>query len=251
MAAVVGVSFVVPQVAPVSAEAFPGANGSIAFTSTRDGNDEVYVMNADGTSPINLTNNPASDDLPSWSPDGTKIAFTSERDGNREVYVMNADGTDQTRLTDNPAFDWLPSWSPDGTKIAFTSARDGNVEVYVMNADGSGQTRLTDNPATDDLPSWQPIPVTDADGDGVLDAGDVCPGTVLPDVPTIGLTGNRFAAKADRTFDSGKDSLDGLYALADTAGCSGTQIIALQGLGKKHTENGISRSALEAFIATL
>jgi len=80
----------------------------IAFTSNRDGNYEIYVMNADGTNEINLTNNSERDEYPTWSPDGNKIAFTSNRDGNREIYVMNADGTNQRNLTNNPADDWWP-----------------------------------------------------------------------------------------------------------------------------------------------
>ncbi|HAI09854.1 MAG TPA: hypothetical protein DCM17_11045, partial [Dehalococcoidia bacterium] len=70
----------------------------IAFTSTRDGNSEIYVMNADGTGVVNLTNHPETDFFPSWSADSKKLAFVSQRDGNREIYVMNADGSKQTRL---------------------------------------------------------------------------------------------------------------------------------------------------------
>jgi Tol biopolymer transport system component len=85
----------------------------MAFTSSRDGNQEIYVMNADGSGQTNLTNHPALDMDPSWSPDGTRIAFSSTRDdGNGEIYVMNADGSGQTRLTNNPAPDWYPSWGP-------------------------------------------------------------------------------------------------------------------------------------------
>ncbi len=131
-------------------------NGKIAFTSNPDGNNEIYVMNADGTGQTCLTNNPASDRQPAWSPNGTKIAFISDRDGNGEVYVMNADGTDQNRITTNTANESLPAWSPDGMKIAFTSDRDGNGEIYVMNADGTGQTLLTNNPAFDEDPTWSP-----------------------------------------------------------------------------------------------
>jgi TolB protein len=76
----------------------------------RDGNHEVYVMNADGTGQTNLTNNPALDQEPDWSVNGRAVAFTSDRDGNFEIYAMNADGTGQTRLTNNPAFDSEPSW---------------------------------------------------------------------------------------------------------------------------------------------
>ena len=75
----------------------------IAFTSARDGNREIYLMNTDGSALVRLTSNRADDFHPSWSPDGTLVAFTSERDGNRELYVMNADGSGLSRLTDDPA----------------------------------------------------------------------------------------------------------------------------------------------------
>ena len=74
----------------------------LAFESLRDGNHEIYVMNADGSDQTNLTKNPASDRSPAWSLDGKRIAFDSDRDGDDEIYVMNADGSDVTRLTDNP-----------------------------------------------------------------------------------------------------------------------------------------------------
>src|SRR6266498_2961479 len=125
--------------------AFPGANGKIVFTSDRDGNDEIYVMNADGTAQTTLTNTPASDARPAWSPDGSKIVFTSNRDGNAEIYVMNADGSAQTNLTNNPATDTEAAWSPDGSKIVFDSS-----------ADGTAQTNLTNNSATDDAAVWSP-----------------------------------------------------------------------------------------------
>ncbi len=119
----------------------------IAFTSDRDGDAEVFVMNADGTHQAQLTENDEWDGAAAWSPDGSRIAFKSDRDGNDEVYVMNADGAGQTRLTVNPGTDSAPAWSPDGTRIAFESDRDENVDLYVMNADGSGQARLTTDAA--------------------------------------------------------------------------------------------------------
>jgi dipeptidyl aminopeptidase/acylaminoacyl peptidase len=130
------------------------ALGRIAFESIRDGNLEIYVMNADGSNQTRLTDNPASDSDPTWSADGQKIAFASNRDGNWQIYIMNADGSNQTRLTNNQADDAYPAWSPDGQRIAFTSNRDGNLEIYVMNPDGSQQSRLTNNSGADSFPDW-------------------------------------------------------------------------------------------------
>jgi hypothetical protein len=90
----------------------------------------------------------------------------------------------------------------------------------------------------------------DSDGDGVPDVSDVCPATVLPDTPTDDLKRNRFAANSDGVFVDARGALSG-YTLADTGGCSATQIIAEAGLGDGHTRFGITRSALEAWIAGL
>jgi TolB protein len=69
-------------------------------------------MNADGGGLTRLTDNPANDWVPSWSPDGTQITFSSQRNGNSEIYLMNADGSGQLRLTDNPADDEIAIWQP-------------------------------------------------------------------------------------------------------------------------------------------
>jgi len=143
------------QPAPIAAAL--KSNGKIAFASNRDGNYEIYTMNADGSGPTRLTTNAADDVDPTWSPDGTKIAFLSKRDDSFEIYVMNADGSNQTRLTNNSNEEFDPAWSPDGAKIAFTSYLGGdNYEIYVMDANGSNPTRLTTDPEDDSLPTWSP-----------------------------------------------------------------------------------------------
>jgi len=111
---------------------FPGLNGKIAFASRRDGNDNIYVMNADGTKQTQLTNDPAADYGPAWSPDGSKIAFFSDRDGDFEVYVMDADAKESgvVQLTHNDTFrDDDPVWSPDGSQICFHSNPGATVEL--------------------------------------------------------------------------------------------------------------------------
>ena len=128
----------------------------IAFQSKHDSNWHIYVMDADGSNPRQLTSH-SLNEKPSWSPDGTQIAFQSYRDGNWEIYVMDADGNNLRRLTNHNAWDGSPSWSPDGTQIAFQSKHDSNSNwhIYVMDADGSNPRQLT-RYGHYESPSWSP-----------------------------------------------------------------------------------------------
>ena len=186
----------------------------IAFDSNRDGDREIYVMNADGSNVAKLTDNTASDRSPSLSPDGRKIAFYSNRDGVFEIYVMNVDGSNVVNLTNNTTGDVYPSWSPDGQKIAFVSGRDGDEEIYVMNADGSNVVKLTDNTALDRIPSWSPdgqkivfvsnrdgdyeIYVMNADGSNVVKLTD---NTALDIYPSWSPDGQKIAFASNRDGD--------------------------------------------------
>jgi Tol biopolymer transport system component len=82
--------------------------------------------------PEQLTEDPADDFIPAWSPDGTEIAFHSFRHGSRDLFVMASDGSSETRVTDDPGQERAPSWSPDGNSLAFGWDRAGEDEVWVI-----------------------------------------------------------------------------------------------------------------------
>jgi hypothetical protein len=129
------------QQQPQSAFAtFPGENGKIAFVKNIGGvNYDIYVMNSNGSEQTRLTDNPANDFYPDWSPDGTKIVFWSDRDGtnNGEIYIMNPDGSEQTNISNYPGrTDGHPDWgtatdqsSEDITPPGLTVPEDMVVEA--------------------------------------------------------------------------------------------------------------------------
>lgn len=142
------------------------ASGVIAFYSDRDGNPEIYTINADGSGLMRLTNDPGFDDSPAISPDGSQIVFLTARHDPQprfpnfkyEIYSMGIDGSDLRRLTNNEAGEDHPSWSPNGSKILFDADydEDGFFEIYSMDQDGTNLTRLTTNAANDQFADWSP-----------------------------------------------------------------------------------------------
>jgi serine/threonine protein kinase len=138
----------------------PGpSSGWLVFSSNRDGNPEIYVVNLSGGSPKRLTSNNANDWLPDWSPDGTRIAFTSNRSGSYDTWAMNADGSGQSALVSTDAWDDYPRWAPDGQRLALstTAVTQGvpNSEIFVRRANGSLVQR-TSSTAEDQWPDWSP-----------------------------------------------------------------------------------------------
>ncbi|MFZ5917074.1 MAG: tetratricopeptide repeat protein [Chloroflexota bacterium] len=134
--------------------------GSFVFTSLRDGNAELYAMNADGSDQRRLTFNEATDQSPRRSPDGLRIVFVSNRDGVDDLYLVDVSGGAPQRLTQDAQPDRYPAWSPDGAWIAFESQdAGGKWHVYVVSPDGQSppQLLIEDGGA----PAWSPL---DADG---------------------------------------------------------------------------------------
>jgi hypothetical protein len=169
------------------------SNGRIAFNdaAAASGNDDVYVMAADGTGRTRLTTADGPDERPRWSPDGKQIVFQSRRTGDWEVFVMSADGSNQTNLTNSPetqdtspsftpdgarivfaqdgaiksfpagggeasstgASGGNPAYSPDGLQLAYDSQASGSPDIWVLHADGRNE-RLTTDVAWDLNPSW-------------------------------------------------------------------------------------------------
>jgi predicted Ser/Thr protein kinase len=143
---------------PVAAAPTPTLMGRIVYSDGKTGNDEIYMANSDGSDEQRLTDRPAGDWEPAWSPDGTRIVFDSDHHaigGDRnQLYVMDADGSNLTRLTYTEGNEEHPSWSPDSSRIAFHS----NGALAVINADGSNWTTLVEG--RHDLcvqkPTWAP-----------------------------------------------------------------------------------------------
>lgn len=146
-------------------------------------NNQLYMMNADGTQQTRLSN---SSDVnmyhPAASPSGQQIAFVQDGNGDEadfsQIYIMNLDGSDVQQVTSAEGFHREPAWSPDGDNIAFAGTRDGVANIYVMNIATGEETQITDSDAVDSAPEWSPngeqlLFANNADGDSeifVMDA---------------------------------------------------------------------------------
>jgi len=140
-----------------------GHNGKIGFVSKQNGPDEdIWVVNPDGTGATDVSNNTARDVDPAFSPDGSKIAFARFITGrNFDLFVMNADGTGERQITSTTASERMPSWAPDGKHLVYRrNILGGKFDIWTINlgptGPGTGAKRLLTNPANDYDPDWSP-----------------------------------------------------------------------------------------------
>ncbi|MFP5363732.1 MAG: hypothetical protein ACLGI5_13495 [Thermoleophilia bacterium] len=136
----VGVALVALLSVPAAAQAvFPGVNGKIVFTSSRDGNREIYSMDPDGQNQTNLTNDPGADYAAEASASGATLVFAGQRSSGAGIHLMNADGSQARRITDTPGIGiGDPTYSPDGGRLAVVLGTSDAYGFAAMNGDGSG-----------------------------------------------------------------------------------------------------------------
>ena len=128
----------------------------VAYSSTFEGNQEIYVRDVEGDARKRVTNDPAIDAHPAWLPDGKRLAFATNRWGDFEIALCDADGDNVERLTESAGLDDYPVFSPDGRRLAFVSNRDGNFEIYVLDLKDRQVQNVTRDPAIDTYPAWTP-----------------------------------------------------------------------------------------------
>jgi Tol biopolymer transport system component len=160
-----------PPLNPIDPQSLNTPQGRIVFEAFVEyDNTEIFVINADGSNLVRLTNRDGFDDDPAWSPDGTKIAFSSSGFGKWNIFLMNSDGTNIERVTDHYGLDGSPEWSPDGKEIVFQSDMDTKMikygdgrddfsvyQLYIVNLVDGSVSRLTTDSQTNDIhPAWSP-----------------------------------------------------------------------------------------------
>ncbi len=126
----------------------PDGVSSVYAAATADGEYQLFLSDAFGRHPVQITFDGLHNHSPAWSPDGRQILFVSDRDGDDEIFVMDATGRHQRQLTFNERWDGTPVWSEDGRQILFCSRHDGEITLYAI-TDGAGTIQLRDRQRTD------------------------------------------------------------------------------------------------------
>jgi TolB protein len=214
------------------------AKGELAYVSTVGAGGDLDIYRRQGIVSFALTDDPAQDTDPTWSPDGERIAFASNRDGDFEIYVMDRKGENLLRITDNTTDDIQPAWSPDGKKIAYVH-NDGDDEVYFQRYDHLKLPpgKLTQNTVSDRRPSYSP------DGEHIVFTSDRNGNYDVFRMTKAGL--DQVPLTDHAAFDSQPVySPDGAYILfvSERLGPPRVHIMNASGLGEKLYAGGLASS---------
>lgn len=204
---------ITPTAGPSPTPLAPYAQGRIAFASNQDGDFDIYVKDMITSQQTAITDNPASDRFPAWSPDGSRIIFSSDLAGTADLYVMNADGSNLTQVTTSDADDHAPAWSPDGGTILFSREDINGSALAKLNLDclSAGDPAACESSVVllteqryDLSPRWS------ADGSRIIFAASDAPGQP-PRIAFVDPFGGSFSQL------TGTDSSDSFPALSPDA----------------------------------
>jgi uncharacterized protein YjdB len=204
---------------------------TIAFSSNRSGDFELYLMDADGQNLRRLTTQPGADGDPAWTPDGKRIIYGSTRAGASQIFSIDRDGQDARQLTTSGGGNASSVVAPDGRSIAFISGRDGNDELYRMDLDGSNQVNLSNTREKEAAPQffangdlafamelerngWQAVRMAAGDTTKVVLASNPNPMTSL----RLTRDGERLAVVAGKIADRGRGRAAFTFSLYPVAG---------------------------------
>jgi Tol biopolymer transport system component len=198
----------------------------VVFVSNRDGDNNIYLINTDGTGLRRLSSNPTIDYDPTWSPDGSRIAYVTRTGSSRNVEtrlsLVNADGTNTIELNLGDGGGKQPAWSPNGQQLAFSSWRGGGDDhLFVVNVDGTGLRQLTFGSDLAFYPKWSP------DGTKIAFHGG---GISFIDALTGGNV-QRITANLDASLEGWVSNDTLLYTQAGLGGYYYTFTIRIDGTG--------------------
>lgn len=132
--------------------------GSIAFTVRENGQTDLWAVPVGSRTPIRITNDPADERDPAWSPDQLRLAYASNKDGNWEIYIYNLITGQTERKTFSLSYEGRPSWSPDGNWLVYETYQGGQLDIYVLPVTDQNAPLqpITNHPAPDFSPAWSP-----------------------------------------------------------------------------------------------
>ena len=216
--------------------AFRPDRTAIVFSSNRQGDFDLFLMDPDGQDLRRVTTQPGVDSDPTWTPDGKRIVYTATRNGASQIISINPDGSDPRQLTTAGGGNVAPAVSPDGKSVAFVSGRDGNDELYRMEMDGSNQVNLSQTREKEASPNffsngdlayvaetrrngWQVVRVAAGDTANVVLVTSQQPVTSI----ALSPDGERVVTVAGRIADRGRGRAEFVFLLYQLPG--GTPLV--------------------------